>query len=207
MIILGFRRKIIPVEYQDDKNTHSDGGVRQIEDRGKERGRFTAHQRQPFRPREGEERELQHIHYPTTEQRSVPSSFGHEFGHLSHTRIEAVAIEDAIDDVTRRTRYDGGDTEHKATFHPLPDHMTEVIAKRTHSDDPQYGQDYLVVPLEELHTKGDSVILLESDEKPTCHLDALMQVEVRLHVQLHNLIDQYDTEDQSGSVNPFLFLF
>ena len=207
MIILGFRRKIIPVEYQDDKNTHSDGGVRQIEDRGKECGGVTAHHRQPFRPREGEEWELQHIHYPATEQRSVPSAFGHEFSHLSHTGIEAVTIEDAIDDVTRRTRYDGGDTEHEATFHPLPDHMTEVIAKRTHSDDPQYGQDYLVVPLEELQAKGDSVILLESDEKPARHLNALMQVKVRLHVKLHDLIYQYDTEDQSGSVNQFLFLF
>lgn len=206
MIIPRFR-KIVSVEYQDDKNTHSDGGIRQVEDGGEKCEGVSSDQGKPLRPREGEERKFQHIHHPTAEKRGVPTAIRHELSHLARTGIEAVTVKDAVDDIARRTRDDSGDAEHEASFHPLQYHMAKVIAKRPHRNDPQDSQYNLVVPLEEFQTKGDSVILLETDEKPTCHLNALMQVEVRLHVELHDLIDQYDTEDQSGSINQFLFLF
>ena len=187
---------VLVVEEENGDGAARDGGIGKVENRAEEH--FAAHKRQPVGP--GEEREVEHIYHAPREETAVALAEGGEGGgvegyarHVGQAFGEDEPIEAVVDDVARRAGDDERDAKNKSERLQMLCRPAQDKAEEDDGRDAEHGEHRRA---DEVHTEGHTPVFDKYEFEPRGHVQAFVQEEMRLNVDLDDLV--YDDNRQNS---------
>ena len=188
------------IEKEHQRESDANRGIGDVEDICKELEIRTADERHPLRPIEIEEREIEHIHYPTFEPVGIPSGIGAKRSHLRGERgIENHAIENAIEDIAGSAGSDHGESDNESgSEFGVSDSLTEAPYQTGDSNDTTERKEEFIP---EFEAESHAIIFDETEVEPRADLIILAEIEMCFDPDLDDLVSHEEKNDYSGG-NP-----
>ena len=185
---------MLVVEKENGYGTARNGGIGKVENRAEEH--VAAHKRHPVGP--GEEWEVEHIHHAPREETAVALAEGGEGGgvegyarHVGQAFGEDESVEAVVDDVARRAGDDERDAKNKSErLKPF----CRLAQDKAEEDDGRDAEHREHRRADEVHTEGHAPVFDKHEFEPRRHVHAFVQEEMRLDVDLDDLV--YDDNRQ-----------
>ena len=175
------------IEEKQGNNATTDGSISKVEYRTEEDEMLATPDRQPTWPMCIDDWEVEHIHYPTLEPRTVALANWYEGGQLRiRTLTEDDTIEHTVDDVSAGSGQNHGDTYDIPGLQVSLDDVDEIPKYQNNGNNTERCQEKLS---KQLHAKGHAIVLGEKDLEPVSNVDATMQEHGSLYPNLDDLVN------------------
>lgn len=181
------------IKQKTDK-TNADGGIRQVEDSAKEG--LTANPRQLFGP--SEEREVEHIHYPTRQETAISLAPRGERGGFTKRQTLGVdeTVASVVDEIAHSTGNDEGEADEDAPRQLGMDDAAQDNGEIGYRHDPKDGEEG---GCHELHAECHAGVFGEENVEPRCDLHRFKERKVGFYHILHHLVCYHNEESNRPS--------